>query len=134
MAATTIRTMLAATPRVAASPSMASAGTSAVIRASRALPPTARSHARDPGEERDLPEAHGRVDDPERGQGHADPRELELVEPDHEPRDRGARDLVEGERAQLRGRAEVVQAPGEERQVAPRSAVASFCPGVAPRG
>ena len=50
--------------------------------------------------------------------GHPDPRELELVEPDHEPGDRGARDLVEGERAQLRGRAEVVEAAGEEAQVA----------------
>jgi hypothetical protein len=56
-------------------------------------------HERDPREERDLAESHGGVNDPERGQRHANPRELELVEPDHEPRHRSARDLVEGERA-----------------------------------
>jgi hypothetical protein len=42
-AAATIRAMLAGTPVVAASPSMARAGTIAVRRASRARPPTARS-------------------------------------------------------------------------------------------
>ena len=58
------------------------------------------------------------MDDPERGERHPDPRQLELVEPDHEPGHGGARDLVEGERAQLRRGAEVVEATREQVEVA----------------